>query len=94
MNCREIYTTFQLTWNRAKPPFLNTHWSPISLFELFLNDEITEYILEQSILYASQKEDCDFVIGAEDLKLFFAILFTSGYNVLPRRRSTGKIRVM
>ncbi|GFT52602.1 DDE_Tnp_1_7 domain-containing protein [Nephila pilipes] len=40
----------------------------------------------QSIVYAAQKGDHDFAIGAEDLKLFFAILFTSGYNVLPRKR--------
>ncbi|GFS77487.1 piggyBac transposable element-derived protein 3 [Nephila pilipes] len=78
--------TFQFIWNGAKPPFLNIIWHPISLFELFLNDEIIEHILEQSILYAGQKGDHDFVIGAEDLKLFFTILFTSGYNVLPRRR--------
>ncbi|XP_054724350.1 piggyBac transposable element-derived protein 3-like [Uloborus diversus] len=76
----------QLTWNEQKPPFLNVHWSPTSLFELFLNGEIIQLILEQSILYAGQKGDHDFVIDADELKLFFAILLTSGYNVLPRRR--------
>ncbi|GFT63544.1 hypothetical protein NPIL_666011 [Nephila pilipes] len=50
------------------------------------SNEDTDEDCEQSILYAGQKGDHDFVIGAEDLKLFFAILFTSGYNVLPRRR--------
>ncbi|GFS90196.1 piggyBac transposable element-derived protein 3 [Nephila pilipes] len=77
--------TFQLTWNEAKPHFLNNIQSPTSLSEMFLNDEVIEHILEQSILYAGQKGDRDFVIGAVDLKIF-AILFASGYNVLPRRR--------
>ena len=77
--------TLQLTWNGVKPVFLNIRWSPTSLFELFINDEIIEYILERTILYAGQKGNPDFIISTEELKLFFAILLTSGYNVLPRR---------
>ena len=77
--------TLQLTWNGAKQIFLNIHWSPTFLFDLFINDEIIEHILEQTILYAAQKGNPDFIISTEELKFFFAIILTSGYNVLPRR---------
>ncbi|GFU34348.1 hypothetical protein NPIL_261451 [Nephila pilipes] len=84
---------FQLTWNGEKPPFFNIHWSSISVYELFLNDEIIEYILEQSILYAGQKGDHDFVIGAENLKLFLLSYLLMDTMFSQEDECTRKIRV-
>jgi len=61
-------------------------YSPATLFELFLSDDVVESIASSSVEYARQKGNHSFQLTTDDLRLFFAILFTSGYCVLPSRR--------
>ncbi|KAJ8928709.1 hypothetical protein NQ314_018719 [Rhamnusium bicolor] len=48
--------------------------------------EIFEYIIEQTHLYAAQKNNHTFSLPVEDLKIFIGILLFSGYHKIPRER--------
>lgn len=61
-------------------------FSPVSLFELFLSDNIVTSIAIASTEYARQQGNNSFVLTNEDVRVFMAILFTSGYATLPARR--------
>ena len=61
-------------------------YSPATLFELFLSDDVVESIASSSDQYARQTENHSFQLTTDDLRLFLAILFTSGYCVLLSRR--------
>jgi len=60
--------------------------SPVSLFELFFDEDVISLIETETKSYAMQKGKHAFELCAGDIKLFLAILFTSGYAPLPRRR--------
>jgi len=61
-------------------------YSPATLFELFISDDILKYIAKSSVEYARQKGNHAFELVSDDVRAFIAILFTSGYTVLPARR--------
>jgi len=61
-------------------------YSPVSLFELFFSDDVVESIAVSSVEYARQKGNHAFQLTSDDVRVFLAILFTSGYAVLPARR--------
>lgn len=75
-----------LSWNVSKRNFLTTHWSPTTIFEQFIGDDMLGFIASQSILYAKQKGCMNFSVDHEELRLFLAILLTSGYAKLLRQR--------
>lgn len=57
--------------------------SPIDLFYKFFDEEVLNLIIEQSNLYASQKNAATFVLTESALKNFLGILLISGYHTLP-----------
>ena len=61
-------------------------YSPLSLFELFFSDDVVEFIAVSSVEYARQNGNHTFQLTSDDVRVFLAILFTSGYAVLPARR--------
>ena len=63
-----------------------SEFSPVSLFELFLSDDIVNAIASESTNYARQKGSYSFVLTNADVRVFMAILFTSGYATLSARR--------
>ena len=73
-------------------PFTTRNWleekdlSPISLFELFFDEEVISHILDMSEKFAQQQNKKNFCLPEADLKLAIAILIISGYSALPRRR--------
>lgn len=60
--------------------------SIIEIFELFFDDEIIEYLIEQSKLYAQFKTNPDPNISVGEMRCTIAILILSGYNKLPGKR--------
>lgn len=58
--------------------------TPYEIFSLFLDNEVTETILNFSNTYATQKNRHDFHINKSDLKKFIGILILSGYHTLPQ----------
>jgi len=56
-------------------------YSPATLFELFLSDDVVESIASSTDQSARQRENHSFQLTTDDLRLFLAILFTSGYCV-------------
>lgn len=75
-----------ISWNVQKPDFLNVDWSPVTIFGEIITDEILDEVVLQTILYARQKNNTTFSVTREELRLFLAILLTSGYACLPQRR--------
>ena len=61
-------------------------YSMATLCELFLSDDVLDSIVSSSVVYARQKGNHSFQLTTDDLRLFVAILFTSGYCVLTSRR--------
>jgi len=55
------------------------------LFEMFLDDQAVNLLIENTKKYAQLKSKHTFKITEAELKLFIAILFTSGYAQLPQR---------
>ena len=54
-------------------------FSPVELFELFFDEDLLDLIIEQSTLYASQKNFHESNISKAELKTFLSILIISGY---------------
>ena len=54
-------------------------FSPRDFFELFFDDEVFDHIVNQSNLYALQKNLRDIAVTKDELKVFFAIMIISGY---------------
>jgi len=57
----------------------------IDFFELFFDQFMLEHILQESIVYAGQKNDHNFTLTLDDLKSFLGILMFSGYHQLPQQ---------
>jgi len=53
-------------------------YSPVSLFELFISDDVVEFITVSSVEYARQKGNHVFQLMSDDVHVFLATLFTSG----------------
>jgi len=60
--------------------------NPVSLFEFFFDDDVLAMVEKYNKSYAMQKGKHDFDISADDIGLFIAILYTSGYAPLRWRR--------
>jgi DNA excision repair protein ERCC-6 len=60
--------------------------SPSEFFEFFFNENLCNHIVQQSVIYAVQKNREDFSLSVEELKTFLGILILSGYVPLPRKR--------
>ncbi|KAJ8956555.1 hypothetical protein NQ318_019279 [Aromia moschata] len=60
--------------------------TPVEIFEKLFDNDIFEHIAKQSILYAAQKNNHQFTVTQDDLRIFIAILVLSGYHKLPRER--------
>ncbi len=73
-------------WEEKKPLFLEQEWSPLGLFELFFDEDLLEVICAHTITYTGQQGNHKFTITVDEIRSFMAILLTSGYAVLPRRR--------
>ena len=59
----------------------------MELFELFFDEDAIQLLVANTLKYAQDvKGDHTFTLDTETLKIFFAILFLSGYSVLPRLR--------
>ena len=69
------------------PPniYANVDSTPASLFERFL-DDVVGMLVEATNLYAKQEGNHTFTTSPDKFRLFVAVLFTSGYNPLPRRK--------
>ena len=59
--------------------------TPKGYFELFLDDEILNVIVEETNRYASQNNR-NLIVDKHDIKCFMGILFLSGYLAPARRR--------
>uniref|UniRef100_A0A034WJ05 PiggyBac transposable element-derived protein 3 n=1 Tax=Bactrocera dorsalis TaxID=27457 RepID=A0A034WJ05_BACDO len=60
-------------------------YSPIQLFNLFIDDEIIKYLVRCTMNYAKvDHKDLKFVMDDEEMRRFIGILFVTGYNT-PRR---------
>jgi len=61
--------------------------TPTALFEKFLGDDVIQMLVEHTNKYARiEKNKPIFETSIGEMRLFVAILFTSGYAPLPRRR--------
>ena len=77
----------RFAWNsKSKNDILKLDYSPVTLFELFMSDDVVQSIAVSSVEYARQKGNHTFHLTSDDVRLFIAVLFTSGYAVLPARR--------
>ena len=66
---------------------LRDYSSPTTLFNSFLDNEVVEYFLKMTKLYAHQeKGKHSFNIDQSEMRLFIAALLLSGYNALLRRK--------
>jgi hypothetical protein len=61
-------------------------FSPIDLFELFVDEEILEHLRSEITKYALFKNETDPKVTINELKVFITILFLSGYNVMPSKK--------
>jgi hypothetical protein len=75
-----------LQWSVSKPKFLRKEWSPVSLFQLFFDDDIIEFVCDSTMKYAGQKGNHTFSVDRNEMRSFLAILMISGYSTVPRRR--------
>ena len=60
--------------------------NPVDLFELCFDDEIMNHICSESVKYAFQKGDSQFVVTVGELCKYFGIFLLSSYNKMPFRR--------
>lgn len=61
--------------------------TPLQLFEKFITEELLEHIRGETIRYAKcVKNNPDFSIDVEELKVFLGILLFSGYHHVPSER--------
>ncbi|XP_046665859.1 piggyBac transposable element-derived protein 3-like [Homalodisca vitripennis] len=56
------------------------------MFEKLLTNEIIEYVVESTNIYALQSGNESFNVSIEEMRIFMAILFLSGYCIVPRKR--------
>jgi len=66
--------------------YLNEDLTPTTLFERFIDDAIITLLVSNTNKYAIQNGRHEFSTTSSELRLFLAMLFTSGYAPLPRRR--------
>ena len=62
-------------------------FTPMELFELFFDEDIVNEMVEQSNLYARQKNVFESSVNSDEMRLFLSILIVTGYAPKPSRRS-------
>jgi len=61
--------------------------TPVALFEKFFDDEVIEFIVKMTKLYAQRdKGKHGFNTDSQEIRLFLGMLILTGYNQLPRRK--------
>ena len=78
------------SWDGPAPAIQEEHLSAPQLFETFFDDDMVNMIKEESERYARQKGNHSFQVSTNQLRIFFAILLTSGVVLLPRRKMYWK----
>lgn len=58
--------------------------NPVQISERLFDSKVIKLIVDQSNLYAQQKNNHDFAVSDEDIKIFLGILLLSGYHKIPR----------
>ena len=58
--------------------------SAADVFSEFVTDEVLELIRDESIFYSRQKNNQNFLVTTDELRVFLAILLFSGYHTLPQ----------
>lgn len=61
-------------------------FSIVELFELFIDDDLVNYLVQESNKYAIYKNNENPHISKDELKCFLGILILSGYNSVPNKR--------
>lgn len=79
-------TTLGAEKRRVEVVGIFSNENPVEIFESIFDDSVLELILSQTELFARQKNDHKFTISSDELKMFFGILYLSGYNCLVRER--------
>lgn len=84
------WTPGDFTYNEK--PFPEANYSSfqsksiVDFFEMFLDEEIILYLVEETNRYALFKNQPDPAVSPAEMKCFIAILILSGYNDLPSKR--------
>ena len=60
--------------------------NPAEVFDLFLDDDAINLLTNETINYASQKDNHQFSLTPGEMREFIGILLLSGYCTVPRRR--------
>ena len=55
------------------------------VFELFLDGKAIEHLTAETVKYAFQSGNHNFVMSAEEMQTFIGILLLSGYSSVPRQ---------
>lgn len=90
--CDPVYSTFQVPIDslyNARADQLITdlkNLTPTDIFEKFVDDSVIQLIVDQTNLYAQQKNNHNFSITPREAKTFIAILLLTGYHQLPQER--------
>lgn len=74
-------------WMAEQPAFLQKDMTPAFIFELFFDDEMVDFIVTMTNLYAAQRGKPTFSVSANEIRGVLTILLISGYVSLPSRRS-------
>ena len=56
----------------------------LKIFEQLLSD-VLKFMLQQTLTYASRKNDLQFTLELNKIKIFIGILLFSGYHKLPQQ---------
>ena len=73
-------------WNTVKPAFLNKDMTPAYIFDLFFDEDVVDFMVTMTNLYAMQRGKPTFFVTADEMRGVLAILLISGYMPLPSRR--------
>ena len=57
----------------------------VEIFEEFFPIDLLNFIIDQSLIYATQKSNPSFTLDINELKIFLEILLFSGYHKLPQQ---------
>ena len=62
-------------WTEHTPEFLSEDLSPTKSFDRFFDDEVVNFIIEQTVSYVKSKGDHMFTIATCEFRAFIAILY-------------------
>lgn len=76
----------KLKWSVPKSNLLDIHQCSVSLLEDFMSDDLIDLFVDQTNIYVKLKGNTSLSIRSNEIRLFLAILITSGYSILPQKR--------